>query len=108
MQRVVEGITSALKNSIKKDCDEVEEFINNVIEKLDNKPSSIEEITNAKGETYEIMQRKKQLAIVIEGADNKNKLLRNLAGISYNLANVGKRWENFDVSLEAFNTMLEE
>jgi dynein heavy chain 2 len=108
IQRHIEAITNSLKNSIKTDCDEIDEFINVAYEKLTKKPQSIEEITQAKGEIYEVNQKRLALSEKFRRAEEKNKLLRNMVGNAYNISQISKRWENFDVSLEGFNKMLGE
>ena len=108
IQRHIETITSSLRNSIKTECDQIDEFINYAYEKLTHRPSSIEEITQSKAEVYEINQKRQELYEKFKHTEEKNKLLRNMVGNAHNISNISKRWENFDVALEGFNQMLSE
>ena len=44
----------------------------------------------------------------LDEALTKNKLLRNLVGFSVNLVNIEKKWENFEVAISDFDTLLAE
>ena len=106
IQRHIDTMTNSLKNSIKNECDQIDEFINFAYDKLTMRPSNIDEITHAKSEIAEINQKRQGLAEKFKHTEDKNKLLRTMIGNSQNIANISKRWENFDVSLEGFNKML--
>ena len=59
MSRVIENMTVALKNSLKRDCDEVEEFVVNALKILSIKPSNMEEITKSKEEYLKLKDKRK-------------------------------------------------
>ena len=48
--RVLDNLTNALKTSLKKDCELVENFVNTALEKLKEKPTTQEEFTKHREE----------------------------------------------------------
>ena len=105
---LAESMTDALRNSLRKDCEMVEEFIKAALDKLQKKPSTMEEMSQAKDDYFELKGKKKDMQRQLEGAEVKNKLLRNLVGLAFNIDNTKKRWENFEVAIGDFDSILSQ
>lgn len=105
---MVEALTGQLRESVRVASEEVEEFVNAAVEKLKKKPATMEEMNAAQGEYFELKAQKKAKERLLEDARQKNKLLRNLVGLAHNLQNVEKRWENFEVAIGDFDSILAE
>jgi dynein heavy chain 2 len=108
MQRLADALTFSLKSTIKRDSDLVDDFIKIGMEKLNAKPASVEEIGKAKMEALEIANRKHEIVELYKNCEEKNKMLRQIAGQGANLGAMQDRWENFDVALNRFSDMIEE
>lgn len=72
------------------------------------KPSSKEEIHEAKDNYFQIKSQKREKQRMMDSVQTKNRLLRNLQGMGMNINNVVKKWENFELSIADFDQILSE
>ncbi|EGR34149.1 hypothetical protein IMG5_022750, partial [Ichthyophthirius multifiliis] len=108
LQNIIDTLTNSLRNSVKLDCELIEEFVDKNLEKLKNKPKNIEEINNAKNSYFEIKGHKKSMFQKFQSIQTKNKLLRNLIGMVQNTQNIEQKWESFEAIIADFDKILAE
>ncbi|DBA00111.1 TPA: hypothetical protein N0F65_000402 [Lagenidium giganteum] len=119
MQRFQDGLLLSLRKSWLGHLKIVEEFVDQAMEKLNKRPHSIEEISQAQLEWKEIDAKRNTIQIHFQKADKKKTLLLSVLGsasgnqmdtteVENRFAQLPTRWENFEIALEAFNDMIEE
>ncbi|EGR34655.1 hypothetical protein IMG5_004580 [Ichthyophthirius multifiliis] len=108
LQNLIDSIVNILKSSVKKDCDLIEDFISGSLERLTNKPKSMEEMNQARNSYIELKEKKTEMGDKINNIQSKNKILKKIVGFVYNIANTEKRWENFEVAIGDFDSILFE
>ncbi|KAF1331189.1 hypothetical protein FI667_g4511, partial [Globisporangium splendens] len=119
LQRFQDGLLLSLRKSTLAHLRIVEEFVETAKEKLNTRPHSIEEISHAQIEWKEIDTNKTAMHAHFEKAEKKKVLLLTVLGASASskidthevesrLAKLPTEWENFEVSHEAFNEMIED
>jgi dynein heavy chain 2 len=97
----------------------VDAFLNESMDVLSSRPSSIDEITKAQAAWEEVgTKRGDKKAVSAACLDKKKCLLQHAPGtdvdtseVSGRIANVdgeGGRWDNFDIAMEAFSEMILE
>ncbi|TMW62553.1 hypothetical protein Poli38472_005171 [Pythium oligandrum] len=119
MQRFQDGLLFSLRKSTLQHLKLVEEFVDAAMEKLNRRPHSIEEISQAQIEWKEIDARKNAMHKQFTKAEKKKTLLlatlssssastMDTSEVENRMAQLPTRWENFEIALEAFNDMIEE
>lgn len=108
LQNLIDNLTNALKNSVRRDCELIEEFVGQSLEKLADKPKTMEEMNAAKSSYFELKAQKKSMGAKLLDLQTKNKLLKNLVGFVQNTSNAEKRWENFEIAIGDFDNILFE
>lgn len=105
----IEGIIQLIKYSIKLESEQVEEYINNVMSKLESKPTNMQQMADALRDFEQIQRSEQQIMQKIAGIEKKNANIRGLTGASFNTNNMLKRWENFQIaSVEMGNILTEQ
>ena len=87
---------------------QIDNFITLGNQKLNTKPTSVEEIGKAKAEAVEISNKKSTFLNLYNQCEERNKLLRMIAGEGANINDFRARWVNFESSLNAFSDMIDE
>ena len=119
LQRIGDTLLVTLRRSLLQEFKEVDQFLETSAERLSTRPHSVQEIGNAKKQWQEIDARKDTVKATSLGCVEKKKLLLQYAPGTViditevtsrmsNLEGEGGRWNDFDISLEAFNDMVEE
>lgn len=119
MQRFQDGLLLSLRKSALMHIKIVDEFVDMAMEKLNKRPHSIEEISQAQIEWKEIESKKAATHSHFQKADKKKTLLlmvlatsacgsMDTSEVESRLNQLPTRWENFEIALEAFNDMIEE
>ena len=108
LEALKDGLIMTLKSSIKKDKGNVDEFLQKGMSVLTAKPQSVEEISKAKSEAVRIAGEKDDIKDVYKECIIKNKMLRQLAGQNVEISDVESRWANLEMTLSAFNELIEE
>lgn len=104
----IEGIIQLIKYSIKLESEQVEEYITNVMSKLESKPKNMEEMAVVMKDFDKIKENEKAIMDKIKKIEQKNMNIRSITGSSFNTANMLKRWENFQIASVEMNNILEE
>jgi dynein heavy chain 2 len=115
MTRLSDALLISLRKSVMEHLKSVEAFLDNAEEKLNTQPHSFQEIGDAKTEWQSINSNKGNMKAEITLCEEKKKLLLSVAGnsidttdVQMRLTKLPPRWDNFEVSMEAFNEMIEE
>ena len=119
MQRLTDTLLVALRRSVLDDFKDVDTFLNESMETLSSRPSTIAEITKAEADWKEIGAAKgDRKTISASCLDKKKVLLQQAPGSAVDITEVvtrtsnldgeGGRWDNFDIAMEAFNEMIAE
>lgn len=119
LQRFQDSLLLSLRKSTLQHVRLVEEFVESAKEKLNTRPHSIEEISLAQVEWKDIEAHKADVHAHFDKAERKKTLLLTvLSGsspakidtheVESRLAKLPTEWENFEVSHEAFNEMIED
>eukprot|EP00501_MAST-03F_sp_TOSAG23-6_P000982 GSMAST32.ASY1.ANO1.1018.1 assembled CDS len=115
IQRMSDALLLSLKRSVLRMVSTVEEFLDNGMQQLNSRPTSIEEIGLAQKAWGELSGSKKSIKMEMRRADERRKLLISVAGnrvdveeVRVRLGRLPSRWENFEVAMEAFNDLVEE
>lgn len=115
MQRLSDALVLSLRKSLSDHLKNVEDFLEQAMERLNERPHSIDEIGKAKREWKEIADKKSEIRAEMRSCDDQKKLLLSVAGSNVALEDITARlskmpdaWGTFEVALEAFNDMIEE
>lgn len=119
LQRFGDTLLITLRRNLLAEFKEVDQFLEFSNEKLSSRPHTVDEIGNAKRVWKEIDSKKDTMKSLSIACIEKKKLLLQYASGSAidiseilskmtNLDGEGGRWDDFDISLEAFNDMVEE
>ena len=108
LNRLQDAIRISLRTTIKSDMQQIDNFITIGNQKLNTKPTSVEEIGKAKAEAMEIANKKNTYLNLYNQCEERNKLLRMIAGEGANINDFRARWVNFESSLNAFSDMIDE
>lgn len=119
LQRFQDGLLLSLRKSTLAHVRLVEDFVESAKEKLNTRPHSIDEISQAQVEWKAIDANKAAVHTHFEKAERKKTLLLSVIGSSASakidthevesrLAKLPTEWENFEISHEAFNEMIDD
>ena len=108
LQKLTDSLVVSLKQRIKKDKSTVDKFLEEGMAKLTSKPETVEEIGAAKVEALEIAKSKAGIRELYQECQEKNKLLRQMAGQNVDLTEIESRWTKLETTLSAFSEMIEE
>ena len=105
----------SLRKALNTHLGNVEQFLEHAMERLNERPSTIDEIGKAKREWQEINETKSSIRQEYRLCEEQKRLLLSMAGANIDLSDVTTRlmrlpddWDTFEVALEAFNDMIEE
>ena len=101
-------LKQTLKSAIKTDMEAIDQFIDDGMKKLNARPQSVEEIGKAKAEAVEISGKKNQFVELYNQCEERNRVLQQVSGEGAHIGEMQNRWENFDVALNAFSSMIDE
>ncbi len=118
-QNINDTLLIILRRTLLEEFKEVDSFLETSNEKLNTRPHTVDEIGESGAQWKEIDQAKDRMRGLSKRCTDKKKLLMQFApGTSVDISEVlsrmsnldgeGGRWDDFDISLEAFNDMIEE
>jgi len=115
MQRLSDVLVLTLRKALGTHLGNVEAFLESAMERLNERPTTIDEIGQAKRAWQEINEGKAGIRGEYRLCEEQKRLLLSMAGSNVSLAEVTSRlqrlpddWDTFEVALEAFNEMIEE
>lgn len=102
----IDSTLQLIKFSIKIQTEQVEEYMNNAIAKLQKKPTNMTEMAEAMKEYETIRESQIKIEQKIKQIQSRNTNVRMITGVSFNTSNMTKRWENFQVASVEMNRLL--
>ncbi|KAM9852784.1 cytoplasmic dynein 2 heavy chain 1 isoform 4-T4 [Aulostomus maculatus] len=109
IQRLFDLLLMSLKKSIQGHTEAIESFVSESMEALSSRPESIEEIGAASGKYRQILTRKPEILPQFHCAEEKNRLLRAVAGAGMDsLSSLRARWDKLELVMESHQLMIKD
>ncbi|KAM9321467.1 cytoplasmic dynein 2 heavy chain 1 [Gastrophryne carolinensis] len=109
IQKLFDSLLISLKKSIQANLHEIDSFLTDGMETLSSRPQSIEEIGEANKKYGELQLRKPEILPVFKEAEDKNRLLRSVAGGGLDtLSSLWSKWDKFELMMESHKLVLQE
>ncbi|CAH8494873.1 unnamed protein product [Schistosoma turkestanicum] len=109
LQNLFDTLQNCLRRSIHGDLIAADGFLTDSLEKLSNRPQTIDELIEAKSQYNEYSKILNNLHEQIQCADKKNQLLCTISGNGVTTINTIKtKWEKFNTMMESFQFIMNE
>ncbi|XP_038123892.1 cytoplasmic dynein 2 heavy chain 1 [Cyprinodon tularosa] len=109
IQRLFDMLLLSLKKSIQGHTQSIESFISESMEVLATRPESMEEIAAATGKYSQIVARKPEILPEFQFAEEKNRLLRTVAGSGLDsLSSLRAKWDKLELVMESHQLMIKD
>ena len=102
-------MVSSLRRTITSEITTVDAFLTEATETLGARPQTVEEIGTANAKHSEFGKRKNDILPLFDSVEQKNKLLRTVAGGGVEqMGNLHSRWDKFEIMMESHQLMVKE
>ncbi|KAI3354358.1 hypothetical protein L3Q82_018881, partial [Scortum barcoo] len=109
IQRLFDLLLLSLRKSIQGHTQAIESFFSESMEALSTRPESMEEIGAASGKYSQILARKPEILPHFQCAEEKNRLLRAVAGAGLDsLSSLRAKWDKLELVMESHQLMIKE
>uniref|UniRef100_A0A671UXN0 Cytoplasmic dynein 2 heavy chain 1 n=1 Tax=Sparus aurata TaxID=8175 RepID=A0A671UXN0_SPAAU len=109
IQRLFDMLLLSLRRSIQGHTQAIDSFVSESMEALSNRPESMEEIGAASGIYSQILARKPEILPQFQCAEEKNRLLRAVAGAGLDsLSSLRAKWDKLELVMESHQLMIKE
>ncbi|KAB1272093.1 Cytoplasmic dynein 2 heavy chain 1 [Camelus dromedarius] len=109
IQKLFDTLVLSLKKSIQARLHEIDTFVTEAMEILTIMPQSVEEIGNANLQYSKLQERKPQILPLFQEAEDKNRLLRTVAGGGLEtISNLKAKWDKFELMMESHQLMIKD
>ncbi|XP_041850617.1 cytoplasmic dynein 2 heavy chain 1 [Melanotaenia boesemani] len=109
IQRLFDMLLLSLRKSIQGHTHAIDSFVSESMEALSTRPESMEEIGTAKGTYSQIFGRKPEILPQFQSAEEKNRLLRAVAGAGLDsLSSLRAKWDKLELVLESHQLMIKD
>ncbi|KAM4627347.1 cytoplasmic dynein 2 heavy chain 1 [Polymixia lowei] len=109
IQRLFDTLLMSLRKSIQGHTQSIEGFVSESMEALSTRPESIEEIGEANARHSQIKAREPQILPQFRCAEEKNRLLRAVAGGGLDsLTTLRAKWDKLELVMESHQLMIKE
>uniref|UniRef100_A0A3B3YWL0 Uncharacterized protein n=1 Tax=Poecilia mexicana TaxID=48701 RepID=A0A3B3YWL0_9TELE len=109
IQRLFDLLLLSLKKSIQGHSQAIESFVSESMEALVTRPESMEEIGAASGKYNQIVARKPEIFPQFQFAEEKNCLLRAVAGAGLDsLSSLRAKWDKLELVMESHQLMIKD
>ncbi|KAM3875467.1 cytoplasmic dynein 2 heavy chain 1 [Diretmus argenteus] len=109
IQRLFDTLLMSLRKSIQDHTQTIESFVSESMETLSTRPESIEEIGAANARHSQIQARKPEILPQFQCAEEKNRLLRAVAGGGLDsLSSLRAKWDKLELIMESHQLMIKE
>uniref|UniRef100_A0A3Q1BV91 Cytoplasmic dynein 2 heavy chain 1 n=1 Tax=Amphiprion ocellaris TaxID=80972 RepID=A0A3Q1BV91_AMPOC len=109
VQRLFDMLLLSLRKSIQGHTQAIDSFVSESMEALSTRPESMEEIGAASGKHSQIFARKPEILPQFQCAEEKNRLLRAVAGAGMDsLSSLRAKWDKLELVMESHQLMIKE
>uniref|UniRef100_A0A3B4BEW0 Dynein cytoplasmic 2 heavy chain 1 n=1 Tax=Periophthalmus magnuspinnatus TaxID=409849 RepID=A0A3B4BEW0_9GOBI len=109
IQRLFDMLLMSLRRSIQGHTQTIENFVSESTEALSVRPESMEEISATRGHYNQILSRKPEILQQFQSAEEKNRLLRSVAGAGLDSITALKaKWDKLELIMESHQLMIKE
>ncbi|XP_055023019.1 cytoplasmic dynein 2 heavy chain 1 [Boleophthalmus pectinirostris] len=109
IQRLFEMLLMSLRRSIQGHTQTIESFVSESTDALSVRPESMEEISATRGHYNHILSRKPEILQQFQSAEEKNRLLRSVAGAGLDSITALKaKWDKLELIMESHQLMIKE
>ncbi|XP_052360063.1 cytoplasmic dynein 2 heavy chain 1 isoform X2 [Oncorhynchus keta] len=109
IQRLFDTLLMSLRKSIQGHTLDIDSFVTGAMETLSSRPESIDEIGDANARHSQIQARKPDILLQFQAAQEKNRLLRAVAGGGLDsLSSLRAKWDKLEMMMESHQLMIKE
>ncbi|CAH2225380.1 cytoplasmic dynein 2 heavy chain 1 [Pelobates cultripes] len=109
IQKLFDSLLISLRKSIQVNLHEIDTFVTEGMETLSSRPQSVEEIGEANNKHGELKIRKPEILPLFKEAEEKNRLLRSVAGGGLDtISNLRAKWDKFELMMESHQLIIRE
>uniref|UniRef100_A0A3Q4HAW8 Cytoplasmic dynein 2 heavy chain 1 n=1 Tax=Neolamprologus brichardi TaxID=32507 RepID=A0A3Q4HAW8_NEOBR len=109
IQRLFDMLLLSLRKSIQGHTQAIETFVTESMEALSTRPESMEEIGAASAKYNQILARKPEILPQFQFAEEKNRLLRAVAGAGLDsLSSLRAKWDKLELVMESHQLMVKD
>ncbi|KAJ8280434.1 hypothetical protein GJAV_G00054510 [Gymnothorax javanicus] len=109
IQRLFDALLLSLRKSIHAHIQDIDTFVAGAMETLSTRPESIDEIGEANIKHGELLERKPSILPLFQEAEDKNRLLRTVAGGGVDsISSLRAKWDKFELMMESHQLMIRE
>uniref|UniRef100_A0A8C7E017 Dynein cytoplasmic 2 heavy chain 1 n=1 Tax=Oncorhynchus kisutch TaxID=8019 RepID=A0A8C7E017_ONCKI len=109
IQRLFDTLLMSLRKSIQGHTLDIDSFVTGAMETLSSRPESIDEIGEANARHSQIQARKPDILLQFQAAQEKNRLLRAVAGGGLDsLSSLRAKWDKLEMMMESHQLMIKE
>ncbi|XP_045342577.1 cytoplasmic dynein 2 heavy chain 1 isoform X15 [Leopardus geoffroyi] len=109
IQKLFDTLVLSLKKCIQAHLHEIDAFVTEAMDVLTVMPQSVEEIGDANLQYSRLQQRKPEILPLFQEAEDKNRLLRTVAGGGLEtISNLKAKWDKFELMMESHQLMIKD
>ncbi|XP_062329494.1 dynein cytoplasmic 2 heavy chain 1 [Osmerus eperlanus] len=109
IQSLFDALLMSLRKSIQGHTQDIDSFVSEAMEALSTRPESIQEIGEANARHSLVQARKPDILPLFQAAEEKNRLLRAVAGGGLDsLSTLKARWDKLELVMESHQLMIRE
>ncbi|XP_069495113.1 cytoplasmic dynein 2 heavy chain 1 isoform X2 [Ambystoma mexicanum] len=109
IQKLFDALLASLKKSIQANLHDIDAFLTGATEALSERPQTVDEIGAANITHGELMSKKPEILPLFQEAEDKNRLLRSVAGGGLeSISNLRAKWDKFELMMESHQLMVKE
>uniref|UniRef100_UPI000D31A44F cytoplasmic dynein 2 heavy chain 1 n=1 Tax=Maylandia zebra TaxID=106582 RepID=UPI000D31A44F len=109
IQRLFDMLLLSLRKSIQGHTQAIETFVTESMDALSTRPESMEEIGAASAKYNQILARKPEILPQFQFAEEKNRLLRAVAGAGLDsLSSLRAKWDKLELVMESHQLMVKD
>ncbi|XP_075274100.1 cytoplasmic dynein 2 heavy chain 1 isoform X3 [Opisthocomus hoazin] len=109
IQKLYDVLVTSLRKSIQAHLSDVSSFLTDAMETLVIRPQTVEEIAEDNLRYLNLHERKEGIFLLFQEAEDKNKLLRTVAGAGLDtISNLRATWDKFELMMESHQLMITE
>ncbi|XP_041658498.1 cytoplasmic dynein 2 heavy chain 1 isoform X2 [Cheilinus undulatus] len=109
IQRLFDILLLSLRRSIQGHTQAIDSFVSESMATLSTRPESMEEIGTARAKYTQILARKPEILPGFQHVEEKNRLLRAVAGASLDsLSSLRAKWDKLELIMESHQLMIKE